>query len=104
MSTPISDSDSLLTGNGNVLTGEFSGAGVSELDEASNAVKKRMYVIQELVKTEQDYVRDLKDVIDGYMAIMRDPTSDIPMPEDIRGGRDKIIFGNIETIYEFHRE
>ena len=35
---------------------------------------------------------------------MRDPNSDIPIPEDLKNGKDKIIFGNIETIYEWHRE
>ncbi|CAG7661343.1 unnamed protein product, partial [Allacma fusca] len=101
-----SEFDSVMTSNGSLLTGDSSAAALpsSIEDEVTTAVKKRMFVIQELIKTEQDYVRDLKDVIDGYMAIMRDPNSDIQMPEDIRGGRDKIILGNIEAIYEWHRD
>jgi len=73
-------------------------------DEVTLAVKKRRYVLQELVETERDYVRDLGEIVEGYMAVMRDPNADIPMPEDLRGGRDKIIFGNMEAIYEWHRE
>lgn len=43
-------------------------------------------------------------IVDGYMAHMRDPECDIVMPEDLRGGKDKMIFGNVEAIYEWHRE
>jgi triple functional domain protein len=67
-------------------------------------MKKRRYVLQELVETERDYVRDLGEIVEGYLALMRDPNSDIPMPEDLKGGRDKIIFGNMEAIFEWHRE
>ena len=97
-------SDSVKTGNGSVLTVDNDSSANRGTDEAAASLKKRMLVIEELVKTEQDYVRDLKDVIDGYMAIMRDPDSCIPMPEGLKGGRDKIIFGNIEAIYEWHRD
>ena len=76
----------------------------SSEDEVTVAIRKRNYVIRELVDTEKDYVRDLKEVVDGYMAVLRDPNTELPMPEDIRGGRDKIIFGNIEAISDWHRE
>lgn len=29
---------------------------------------------------------------------------DPPMPEDLREGKAKIVFGNVENIYEWHRE
>jgi triple functional domain protein len=29
---------------------------------------------------------------------------EIPMPEALRDGKDRMIFGNIEAIYEWHRE
>lgn len=63
--------------------------------------------MRELVETEKDYVRDLSLVVEGYMAVMRDPAAagcDIPVPDDLRSGKDKMIFGNIELIYEWHRE
>jgi len=63
--------------------------------------------MRELVETERDYVRDLSLVVEGYMTVMRDPETagcDIPVPEDLRSGKDKMIFGNIELIYEWHRE
>lgn len=29
---------------------------------------------------------------------------EMPVPEDLKNGKDKIVFGNIEAIYEWHRE
>uniref|UniRef100_A0A1I7YXS5 Rho guanine nucleotide exchange factor 25 n=1 Tax=Steinernema glaseri TaxID=37863 RepID=A0A1I7YXS5_9BILA len=59
---------------------------------------KRQYVLQELVETERDYVRDLASVVDGYMAHL----STIELPEDLQG-KDKIIFANVAQILEFHK-
>lgn len=76
-------------------------------DECEEALHKREYVMRELVETERDYVRDLALVVEGYMTVMKDPEAagcDIPVPEDLRSGKDKMIFGNIELIYEWHRE
>lgn len=76
----------------------------TQMTNPEDAKMKRDYVIRELVDTEKDYVRDLGLVVDGYMAIMRSPDCDIPMPEDLRGGKDKMVFGNIEAIYEWHKK
>ncbi|XP_049828356.1 kalirin isoform X4 [Schistocerca gregaria] len=73
-------------------------------DAAAAAIRKREYVIRELVETERDYVRDLEYVTEGYMPLMRNPDCEIPMPEDLRGGKDKMVFGNLEAIYEWHRD
>jgi len=40
----------------------------------------------------------------SYIAEIRNPNSDIPMPEDLKGGKERMVFGNIEAIYEWHRE
>ncbi|KAI1278144.1 Kalirin [Halotydeus destructor] len=68
--------------------------------EQSKCLIKRQYVLQELGDTERDYVRDLGLIVDGYMKLMREEE----VPEDLKGGKDKIIFGNIEAIYEWHRD
>lgn len=73
-------------------------------DQESTAIAKRQFVIRELVDTERDYINDLKQIVEGYMALMRDPECEIPLPEDLRGGKDKMVFGNVEAIYEWHRE
>lgn len=41
-------------------------------------------------------------VLQGYLNLMRN--EEIPIPEDLKNGKDKIVFGNIEAIYEWHRE
>lgn len=73
-------------------------------DPETSALNKRQFVIRELVDTERDYVNDLRQIVEGYMALMRDPNTDIPLPESLKGGKDKMVFGNIEAIYEWHRE
>ncbi|XP_011640411.1 kalirin isoform X1 [Pogonomyrmex barbatus] len=75
-----------------------------EADPESTAIAKRQFVIRELVDTERDYVNDLKQIVEGYMALMRNPECEIPMPEDLRAGKDKMVFGNVEAIYEWHRD
>jgi triple functional domain protein len=76
----------------------------SSASSESSAIQKREYVIRELVDTERDYVHDLREVVEGYMALMRDCDCEIVMPEDLRGGKDKMVFGNVEAIYEWHRD
>ncbi|XP_060832863.1 triple functional domain protein isoform X3 [Bombus pascuorum] len=75
-----------------------------ECDVESAVLAKRQFVIRELVETEKDYVNDLKQIVEGYMSLMRDPESEVPLPDDLRGGKDKMVFGNIEAIYEWHRD
>ncbi|KAK4310789.1 hypothetical protein Pmani_017672 [Petrolisthes manimaculis] len=78
------------------------GEGESTLEQRE--LRKRHFVISELVETERHYVRDLQDVVEGYIAEMRDPESEMPMPDDLKDGKDKMIFGNLEAIYEWHRD
>ncbi|XP_046401247.1 triple functional domain protein [Ischnura elegans] len=70
----------------------------------ADALRRREFVMRELVETERDYVRDLRLVVEGYVTLMRDPNCEIPMPDDLRGGKDMMVFGNIEAIYEWHRD
>uniref|UniRef100_A0A8D8Y3N1 Triple functional domain protein n=2 Tax=Cacopsylla melanoneura TaxID=428564 RepID=A0A8D8Y3N1_9HEMI len=83
------------------LSGELS---ESEEDRVMSAIKRRGHIIQELVDTERDYVRDLAMVVEGYLGEMRDPNCSILVPEDLKGGKHKMVFGNIENIYEWHRD
>jgi RhoGEF domain len=86
-----------------------------EADSVALAIKtdplrKRQFVIQEMIETERVYVRDLKDVVEGYITFMRSPPQlnaedeELLMPDDLKAGKDKMVFGNIEAIYEWHRE
>ncbi|KTG39480.1 hypothetical protein cypCar_00005628 [Cyprinus carpio] len=58
-----------------------------------------VYVLKELIETEKLYVADLGLIVEGYMATMNAKG----VPEDMKG-KDKIIFGNIHQIYEWHRD
>uniref|UniRef100_A0A673HD90 non-specific serine/threonine protein kinase n=1 Tax=Sinocyclocheilus rhinocerous TaxID=307959 RepID=A0A673HD90_9TELE len=57
------------------------------------------YVLLELVETERDYVRDLGAVVEGYVSRMREEG----VPDDMKG-KDKIVFGNIQQIYDWHKD
>uniref|UniRef100_A0A3P9JV87 non-specific serine/threonine protein kinase n=1 Tax=Oryzias latipes TaxID=8090 RepID=A0A3P9JV87_ORYLA len=71
-----------------------------EMDERkSGFLKRRHYVLLELVETERDYVRDLGSVVEGYMSRMKEEG----VPDDMRG-KDKIVFGNIYQIYDWHKD
>jgi len=86
-------------------------------DDIEPILRKRQYVLQELVESERDYVRDLGQIVDGYMALMslginggvHQPGDAVaipplPAPDDLREGKDKIIFGNVEAIYNWHKD
>uniref|UniRef100_A0A8D3DWC0 non-specific serine/threonine protein kinase n=1 Tax=Scophthalmus maximus TaxID=52904 RepID=A0A8D3DWC0_SCOMX len=73
---------------------------IDELDERkSGFLKRRHYALLELVETERDYVRDLGSVVEGYMSRMKEEG----VPDDMRG-KDKIVFGNIHQIYDWHKD
>uniref|UniRef100_A0A673I303 Rho guanine nucleotide exchange factor (GEF) 25b n=1 Tax=Sinocyclocheilus rhinocerous TaxID=307959 RepID=A0A673I303_9TELE len=57
------------------------------------------YVLTELVETEKLYVEDLGLVVEGYMATMKS----VGVPEYLVG-KDKIVFGNIHQIYDWHKD
>ncbi|XP_029590893.1 triple functional domain protein isoform X7 [Salmo trutta] len=73
---------------------------IDEMEERKTGfLKRRHYVLLELVETERDYVRDLGVVVGGYMTRMKEEG----VPDDMKG-KDKIVFGNIHQIYDWHRD
>ncbi len=65
--------------------------------------------IDELIKTERNYIQhDLKQLVEGFIQYMEKskekptPKGYAPMPEDLSGGKDRIAFGNIRDLYDFH--
>ncbi|KAJ8392674.1 hypothetical protein AAFF_G00073480 [Aldrovandia affinis] len=70
-----------------------------EMEQKAKALRGRMFVLNELVQTEKDYVKDLGIVVEGFMKNMEEKG----VPEDMKG-KDKIVFGNIHQIYDWHRE
>nr|XP_029716946.1 rho guanine nucleotide exchange factor 25-like isoform X2 [Aedes albopictus] len=67
-------------------------------------LRKRMFALKELVTTEDAYVNDLAQIVNGYIAEIRNPSSSVPIPDDLKGGKERMVFGNIEAIYEWHRD
>ncbi|EDV50102.2 uncharacterized protein Dere_GG14630, isoform D [Drosophila erecta] len=76
----------------------------SAVSDKAAALKKRQCVFAELMSTEEAYVQDLHEIVNGYMTEINNTNSDIPMPEDLKGGKMKLVFNNIKDIYEWHRD
>uniref|UniRef100_A0AAY4EB72 non-specific serine/threonine protein kinase n=1 Tax=Denticeps clupeoides TaxID=299321 RepID=A0AAY4EB72_9TELE len=70
-----------------------------ELESRAKAMRGRVFVLNELIQTEKDYVKDLGFVVEGFMKRIEEKG----IPEDMKG-KDKIVFGNIHQIYDWHRE
>ncbi|XP_075447679.1 rho guanine nucleotide exchange factor 25 isoform X2 [Ascaphus truei] len=68
-------------------------------EERKSALEKSMYVLMELVETEKMYVEDLGQIVEGYIATMNTRG----VPEDMKG-KDKIVFGNIHQIFDWHKD
>ncbi|XP_039890053.1 kalirin isoform X3 [Simochromis diagramma] len=70
-----------------------------EQEQRAKAMRGRMFVLNELIQTEKDYVKDLGIVVEGFMKRIEEKG----VPDDMKG-KDKIVFGNIHQIYDWHRD
>ncbi|XP_017574213.1 rho guanine nucleotide exchange factor 25 [Pygocentrus nattereri] len=88
-------------GSSSVTDEKFSqSVGLEDSEEdRKNALEKSIYVLSELVETERLYVEDLGLIVEGYMATM----SNSGVPEYMKG-KDKIVFGNVHQIYDWHKD
>ncbi|KAK2561484.1 Kalirin [Acropora cervicornis] len=59
-------------------------------DPEAVALKKRTYVLKELIQTERDYVKSLGEVVEPET------------PEQLQG-KTRTLFGNIQQIYDWHK-
>ncbi len=84
-----------------------SSSGPPSAEEVAKAVQQRGFRLAELLETEKTYVEDLRQCVD-YIGHMRESKEqeepEIPIPEDLKNGKDRMVFGNIEAIFEWHRE
>ncbi|XP_022600928.1 rho guanine nucleotide exchange factor 25-like isoform X3 [Seriola dumerili] len=74
-------------------------ATVDSEEERNIALEKSIYVLTELIETERLYVEDLGLIVQGYMVTMANQG----VPEDMKG-KDRIVFGNIHQIYDWHKD
>uniref|UniRef100_A0A8C2JZS2 non-specific serine/threonine protein kinase n=1 Tax=Cyprinus carpio TaxID=7962 RepID=A0A8C2JZS2_CYPCA len=65
----------------------------------TQAVTTKTFVVNELIQTEKDYVKDLGIVVEGFMKIIEEKG----VPDDMKG-KEKIVFGNIHQIYDWHKD
>ncbi|XP_056611720.1 kalirin isoform X2 [Triplophysa dalaica] len=70
-----------------------------EQEQKAKALRGRMFVVNELIQTEKDYVKDLGIVVEGFMKRLEEKG----VPDDMKG-KDKIVFGNIHQIYDWHND
>ncbi|KAM9835916.1 LOW QUALITY PROTEIN: kalirin-like [Aulostomus maculatus] len=75
------------------------GSNESDTEQRNKALRGRMFVVNEMVQSEKDYVKDLGVITEGFMSRLEVRG----IPEDMRG-KDKIVFGNIQQIYDWHRD
>ncbi|KAA0713277.1 Pleckstrin -like proteiny domain-containing family G member 4B [Triplophysa tibetana] len=67
-------------------------------DKRKVNIRKLRLIIEELLKTEREYVRALWYVVEHYMPELERPD----VPQDLRGQRGS-IFGNLEKLRDFHQ-
>ncbi|XP_045695019.1 rho guanine nucleotide exchange factor 4 isoform X3 [Phyllostomus hastatus] len=84
-----SDEEALRPGAGGAEDG---GAGA----QSSSRDQMRTNVIREILSTERDYIKHLRDICEGYLRQCR-KRADMFSEEQLR-----TIFGNIEDIYRYH--
>ncbi|TNM94092.1 hypothetical protein fugu_002268 [Takifugu bimaculatus] len=75
------------------------GSNESDSEQRNKALRGRMFVVNEMIQSEKDYVKDLGVIVEGFMSRLEVRG----IPEDMRG-KDKIVFGNIQQIYDWHRD
>lgn len=83
---------------------ETTANGSSAEKTIENAMRNRNSALDELILTEKSYVNDLSLIVNGYICDIRTPNIDIPVPDGLKNGKYRMIFANIEAIYEWHRE
>uniref|UniRef100_A0A8C1YR60 Kalirin RhoGEF kinase a n=1 Tax=Cyprinus carpio TaxID=7962 RepID=A0A8C1YR60_CYPCA len=65
----------------------------------SHVIGRGQFVLNELIQTEKDYVKDLGIVVEEFMKRIEEKG----VPDDMKG-KDKIVFGNIHQIYDWHKD
>lgn len=69
--------------------------------EKRKSARKKEFIMAELLGTERTYVKDLQICIESYLYEFRRNCSHLPIGIS---GKERLIFGNIEQIYNFHNK
>ena len=73
----------------------------TESEAKRKSTRKKEFIMAELLQTERAYIRDLEVCIQTYLIEFRSRVRNKSIHK-ILENREKVIFGNIEEIYEFH--
>ncbi|XP_057594063.1 probable guanine nucleotide exchange factor MCF2L2 isoform X1 [Hippopotamus amphibius kiboko] len=71
-----------------------------QLDSSQNLSPSR-HIIRDLLETEETYIKDIKNIIDGYIIPMDFIWLKHLIPDVLRNNKE-FLFGNIRELYEFH--
>lgn len=86
-------SDPSLENKLNVVSKEIS-------EEKRKWARKKEFIMAELLQTERTYVKDLETCIETFL---KDMKSGANVPKKLVG-KESLVFGNIEDIYQFHKQ
>ena len=73
----------------------------------AGSLKKAQQVLMEIVTTEQTYIKAMEEVIKQWRPLIAETMEEgnkcgIIVPEDLKGERMRMVFGNIHQLYEEH--
>lgn len=69
-------------------------------EEKRKCARKKEFIMAELLQTERTYVKDLEICIESFLKDMKNGSN---VPKKLVG-KEEIVFGNIEDIYQFHKQ
>ncbi|KDR16954.1 Triple functional domain protein, partial [Zootermopsis nevadensis] len=70
-------------------------------EEKRKSARRKEFIMAELLQTERTYVKDLETCIKFFLDEMRSGSANVPAPLQ---GKEDVIFGNMEEIYDFHND
>ncbi|KAF6201866.1 hypothetical protein GE061_004262 [Apolygus lucorum] len=86
------------------LSRKFTSTHNMTAEEEEKTLSIRQRTLDELVETERTYVKHLRMVVEGHIQLVKNPVDDIPVPDNWNVGDLYKIFGNLESIYKWHRD
>ncbi|XP_042089835.1 probable guanine nucleotide exchange factor MCF2L2 isoform X2 [Ovis aries] len=72
-----------------------------EQPDSSKNLSPSRHIIRDLLETEETYIKEIKDIIDGYIIPMDFIWLKHLIPDVLRNNKE-FLFGNIRELYEFH--
>ncbi|KAF4020953.1 hypothetical protein G4228_012693 [Cervus hanglu yarkandensis] len=72
-----------------------------EQPDSSKNLSPSRHIIRDLLETEETYIKEIKNIIDGYIIPMDFIWLKHLIPDVLRNNKE-FLFGNIREIYEFH--